>query len=385
MIDEPGTPFPSASGVTLEPGLDPPLPVAPALPTPWVTIALIAANTIVFVITLALGANPLLPDAEKMYTLGGNFAPSTLSDEPWRLVTAMFLHYGVLHIAMNMFGLWSGGLLAERMYGRVGYATMYLLAGLAGGVATVSHKSGVVSAGASGAIFGVFGAIGAYLLAHREQIDQTALRKQARGLLFFMGYNLLYGASQKSIDMSAHLGGVMGGFVVGLALTYGSRGRHSLARAALVAVVGLGAIAGAVRALHVPAENTSVVATAMHAQAYDDFDQSEKAVLASYTQLVKSAQADLLSDVGFAEGLERDVLPPWTALEQRIITLPPPPARLRPLHTAILAYLAARREAWVAFDDLLRGRTTDSDHVKQLRTHAEDTLRQLDAASAALK
>lgn len=382
MIDEPGAPFPPASGTSPEPGLASP---AAAKWLPWVTIALIALNTIAFVITVVLGANLLLPSVDKMIDLGANFAPLTLSDEPWRLVTAMFLHYGVLHIAMNMVGLWSGGLLAERMYGRAGYTALYLLAGLAGGVATVSHKSGVVSAGASGAIFGVFGAIGAYLLAHRDRIDQVALRRQARGLVFFMGYNLIYGASQKSIDMSAHLGGVVGGFVVGLALTYGGRGRHSLARVGLVTVLGLGAIAAGVRALHVPAVDVPVVATAMHAQAYDEFDRAEKAVLATYNGLVTEAQAGTLPDEAFADRLEHDVLPAWGALEQRIAALPPAPARLRDLHAALLAYLAARREAWTGFDQLLRGRTTDGAHIKQLNEQAKERLAQLNAAYSAIK
>lgn len=345
---------------------------------PWVTLALIAINTVVFVITVALGANPLLPDPQKMIELGGNVAPLTLGSEPWRLVSAMFLHYGIIHLAMNMLGLWSGGLLAERMYGRAGYASLYLIAGLAGGLATVSHKADVVSAGASGAIFGVFGAIGAYLLAHRDRIDTQVLGRQTRGLLFFMGYNLLYGASQKSIDMSAHLGGLAGGFVVGLALTYGSRGRHAAARIAVVTVLGLGAVVAAVTTMPVPAAGE-------RQQAYAEFDRVQEQVTNAFNAMIGEAQAGKLTDAAFAERLEREVLPPWQALELRINQLPPPPAKLRPAHDAMVAFIAARREAWVAVDDLLRVRTTDQDHVKELQQRAEKRLTELNEALANLK
>ena len=133
---------------------DPP-PAQPALAFPYVTVALAALNVIVFGVAVAAGADPMSPDPDTMFELGGNFGPVTLAGEPWRLFTSMFLHYGILHLAMNMLGLLDGGRHVERMYGRAAYIALYVFAGLAGSLASALSGQ-AVSAGASGEIFGVF-------------------------------------------------------------------------------------------------------------------------------------------------------------------------------------------------------------------------------------
>src|SRR5688572_25374045 len=115
---------------------------------PWVTIALAVANVAVFVWELSRGADAMEPTAQWMAEHGGNFGPVTLDGEQWRLLTSMFLHYGVLHIVMNMIGLLDGGRHVERMYGRAGFVAIYLVSGLAASLAT-SLRANVVSAGAS--------------------------------------------------------------------------------------------------------------------------------------------------------------------------------------------------------------------------------------------
>ena len=169
---------------------------------------------------------------------GGNYGSATLGGEPWRLFTSMFLHYGVLHLAMNMLGLIDGGRHVERMYGRAGFVALYLVAGLAGSLAT-SLRSNVVSAGASGAIFGVFGAFGAFLLLHRDRLDKEEVTKQSRGLLIFLVYNLYIGITAQGIDVVAHLGGLGAGFLAGLALELGTHtGPSTIRRSLAVAVIG---------------------------------------------------------------------------------------------------------------------------------------------------
>ena len=367
MLDEPAATSPPVSG----PAPDRPLPV------PVITIALIALNVVVFAVTLALGASAWQPSPEQMIDFGGNVAGLTLGDEPWRLCTAMFLHYGVLHVAMNMLGLWSGGFLAERMYGRAGYAALYLLSGLGGGLTTMWHKHDVVAAGASGAIFGVFGAIGAYLLVHRERLDPTALRKQVKGLLFFMGFNLLYGLSEPTIDMSAHLGGLVAGFVVGLALEW--RGPRSLARVAVVTVLGLAALAAAIATRSAPAMPPAPAPPVM-IDAYREYDRIQAWTTDRYNATIDEGRAGTATDAEVIDRLEHELLPPWRALKTRLASLPPPPARLREVHGALLAYVDGRIEAWTALVELARERSTDAEATKALQARADELRAALDAA-----
>src|SRR5882672_4329407 len=112
-----------------------------------------------FVIEIATGADAISPTPQQVLAVGADYGPLTLNGEPWRLVSSMFLHFGILHIGMNMLCLWSGRIV-ELLYGRLGFVAIYLVAGLAGGVASLARSSAVISAGASGAVFGVFGAFG---------------------------------------------------------------------------------------------------------------------------------------------------------------------------------------------------------------------------------
>jgi rhomboid protease GluP len=214
---------------------------------PWVTIVIAAANVIVFAIEVAAGGDLLWgPSPMQLLDLGGNFGPWTLGGEQWRLFTSMFLHVGLIHLALNMFmGLYQIGQHVERMYGRLGYAALYLFAGLAGSLAS-AIRSQAVSAGASGAIFGILGAYAAYLLLHRKRLDQTALKKQVQSLVFVLAINLYLGFQAKGIDMAAHMGGLGAGFLAGLALEAGASAvRQRVLRAVLVGVVGSALVVGA--------------------------------------------------------------------------------------------------------------------------------------------
>ncbi len=354
-------------------------PPAPTPRLPLITLGLIVINLIVFAICIAAGASPWLPTPQKMIELGASFGPLTLGGEPWRLLTSMFLHFGVLHVALNMIGLWSGGRLAESMYGRVAFAALYLVAGLAGGLASVSHNTHAAAAGASGAIFGVFGAIGAFLLVHRHRFDPTVVRKELNGLGVFLFYNLIYGFSQKSIDMSAHLGGLAAGFVVGLGFEWGrTLGARSLARVAVVTALGLGAVAGAVAALPTPAPSAI-------AQSYQEFDRVQATSAAAFNAMVGQAKAGTLTDAEFGDRLEKELLPPWLALRDRLQALPPPPAnsKLHTVHARLMLYVNARISAWTALADLAGGRATDTELSKDLGAQAEEAYRQLTLALGA--
>lgn len=313
---------------------------------PWVTIVLAVANVAVFAWELAAGAGVMEPTPQWMAEHGGNFGPLTLGGEEWRLFTSMFLHYGVIHIAMNMIGLIDGGRHVERMYGRAGFVALYLVSGLAASLAT-SLRANVVSAGASGAIFGVFGAFGAFLFLHRERLDRAEVSRQSRGLLIFLAYNVWFGLTAKGIDLVAHLAGLAAGFIVGIALEAGTgEDRSTRRRSLIVAVLGVALVAG----------GTFLAPRPVNALA--EFGTGEEPLLDRWNQLVGQAQAGTIDDEKLATAIESELLPAWRKLEQAY-ERDSDGEELRPV---VLDYLRARREGW---EIILSGlRAHDEEKVK---------------------
>ncbi|MGH9336082.1 MAG: rhomboid family intramembrane serine protease, partial [Vicinamibacteria bacterium] len=129
----------------------------------WVTPALIALNVAYFLIGVARGVSPVEPEQQQILDFGANFGPLVFRGEWWRLVSSMFVHIGFLHLVFNMWCLWSLGNIAERMFGNVTFLCLYLLSGIGGALASLVWHPQVVSAGASGAVFGVAGGLASFL------------------------------------------------------------------------------------------------------------------------------------------------------------------------------------------------------------------------------
>jgi membrane associated rhomboid family serine protease len=225
--------------------------LAALTPRVVVTPILVGLNVLVFAVMVARGVSPIEPSVDDLLAWGANQERLVAAGQGWRLVTSMFLHIGVVHLLMNMWVLWGAGRLVERMFGPVAFAAAYLLAGLAGSCASALWSPDRVSAGASGAIFGVFGLLGAFLLRQRRVLPPGALRGLGRSAVVVVGYNVIYGVTKPNIDMAAHLGGLAGGFLAGLplarALTPEARAGAGR-RAGAVMVAGLVALAGVVAA-----------------------------------------------------------------------------------------------------------------------------------------
>jgi rhomboid protease GluP len=192
------------------------LGVTPKTP---VTPALILANVLMFAIATLLGAGLFKVDPVVMIHLGTDYTPLTLGGQWWRLLTSIFLHFGLLHIAFNMFALYVNGMAVERIFGSARYLVIYLVAGICGSVASLLWHPIVNGAGASGAIFGVLGALIAFLLRKEGGVPPSILKAQLRAAAIFVIYNLVFSAGVQGIDNAAHLGGLAGGFVMGFILS----------------------------------------------------------------------------------------------------------------------------------------------------------------------
>jgi membrane associated rhomboid family serine protease len=224
-------------------------------PRAWLVPALVGANVAVFMVTAVRGVGLFSPEASELVAWGANYGPATLSGEPWRLFTSTFLHFGALHLAMNMVALWDAGRLMERLLGRPRFAATYLAAGILGSAASLVVHAGAVSAGASGAVFGVYGGLGGFLVRERRAIPGPVLARLRAVAFSFVGYNLLFGVAASGIDMGAHVGGLLAGFGAALLLARPLTPGRSQGWAGAAAVVALSlSVIGLVGALPSPAE-----------------------------------------------------------------------------------------------------------------------------------
>lgn len=218
---------------------------------PWLTAGLTAAIVVIWGAMAVTGGGPrATEDAELLYRWGAAARPLLIEEgEHWRLLTAGFLHIGLPHLLMNSFSLWWVGQVAEPLFGRGRMLLIYLLALVAGSAASLALGPPVVlSAGASGAIFGLLGALVWYRLAapERHRLRHVPLLAV---VLLNVGYGLL---NHDAIDNWNHLGGLAGGFIaaaaVGVPGTGPGRGRRLLHGAAslLLALLAAAAVSGAV-------------------------------------------------------------------------------------------------------------------------------------------
>lgn len=146
---------------------------------------------------------------------GSNLGRLTLSGQWWRLFTSMFLHGSLLHLAFNMFALWQVGRLVERIFGSLRFAWLYLLAGLAGSLASVLWNSHVNSVGASGAIFGIIGGLLAFIGRENSGVPPTVVGDLRGSIGPFLLFNLSAGFLYPHTDNAAHIGGLVGGYLAG--------------------------------------------------------------------------------------------------------------------------------------------------------------------------
>jgi rhomboid protease GluP len=197
------------------------MPLARLLSGAQVTSLIIAANVIVFALMLTTGAPT---SGRTLYRFGA--LPGVLpASQWWRLITAMFVHIGIAHLAFNMFALVIFGGAIENRYGKLRFLGLYLGSGVLGSASSLAFSHAALSSGASGAIFGVLGAWVALAVAHRTA---PAMRGQLQSLLFLIGINVLFGITTRGIDLVAHFGGLFGGLIIAGALEAAVRVKRPL-------------------------------------------------------------------------------------------------------------------------------------------------------------
>jgi rhomboid protease GluP len=203
-----------------------------------VTKALIAANALVFGLMVLTGGGFFDPTSQQMLRWGAGYGPLTTHGQPWRLFTEMFVHFGIIHIGMNMFVLWQGGQLVERLFGHFTFLVIYLLSGLTGSFLSLHFHPLSLTGGASGAVFGIFGALLGYLYVQRGTVPAQILRSLGNSAGIFVIYNFIFAKISSEVDLSAHVGGLVGGIVLGALLSRKLDEPVSFWRPLAIAIIG---------------------------------------------------------------------------------------------------------------------------------------------------
>lgn len=178
----------------------------------FITPILINFNILIFLIMIFSGVNFFSPDSASLIKWGANYKPMTLDGQWWRLFSCNFLHIGIIHLLMNMFALLYIGIMLETVIGRIRFVVAYILTGLSASIASLWWNDITVSAGASGAVFGMYGVFLALLTSN---LFEKKVKESLLGSIgLFVAYNLVYGM-KGGIDNAAHIGGLIGGLVYG--------------------------------------------------------------------------------------------------------------------------------------------------------------------------
>jgi rhomboid protease GluP len=172
------------------------------------TSAIAGLNILFFLGVMATGGS----GTQNLLNWGAKYGPYIAEGEYWRLVLPMLLHVGAFHLLTNLFGLVIFGSMVERIFGSRNFVAIYLTAGVLGNA--VSYLAGPnPGVGASGAVFGILGAFGIYLLLNRRMLGQMG-RQQLTSIGVIVAINVVLGLATPGIDNAAHFGGLLAGGVV---------------------------------------------------------------------------------------------------------------------------------------------------------------------------
>lgn len=345
-----------------------------------VTRGLVAINGLVFVLAAVASGNWWHIPGADLIAWGSNFGPLTLESQPWRLVTSLFVHGGLLHVGLNMLALWQAGPVVEQLHGPRRFLALYLGAGLLASVASLWWRPEVNSVGASGAIFGVIAALLVDLRLRRDLMPREVFRRMRSGLVSFLGFSLFAGLALPGIDNAAHLGGLAGGALLGYALARLPPGSDAPGRAGRLLAAGVAGALGLAAWLVTapPAPPAPLVREAPAPSPSADeailaFAEEERELVQGYARVQDGVRSKRLSTGEAVRIIEEDLLPGWNREIERLAVAQGPGGDWRV--PALLHYARLRHDALQAL--LLAIRTRNGTWLmssNQLQRQADGAL-----------
>lgn len=344
-----------------------------ATPRIWMTYVLMGLVCVGYVWQIFVTRSLLSFDVPGLIAAGANDGSRTLNGEWWRLLSCVFLHGSLIHFAMNMYCFYSLGPLVERLLGNWSMGVLFIVSGLCGSIASVNWNPNAVSIGASGAVFGVAGALLGYLLHQRRNIPSALFSELANGATTFVVLNIVLAASIKHVDQAAHIGGLVGGFIVGL-IQASDSSPTAVAwrplRNALAALVGVIAVATVTQFHRAPPRP---MPNAVRISVKDEF-LANRQQATEIEKVARSITSDVNPDADSESNsirMERDVLKPWQNVRGKLEIIRGVSSELHSDLAGLADYYAKREASWRLF-------------VEYLKTHDEKKLAQFDVANEAV-
>jgi len=321
-----------------------------------VTGLLVAVNVLVFLAMVAGSAGFWHSPSDVQLAWGANFGPATQDGEWWRLGSAMFIHFGVLHLALNMWALWDGGKLVERMYGHWRFAAIYFASGLVGNLLSlVVQGNEAVSGGASGAIFGVYGALLVFLWRERGQLHVEEFRWLFWGALAFAVVSIGLGFIIPGIDNSAHIGGFLTGLLSGVILALPLAAAQVFPWRYRLTAVGVLMLAIAILIVNIPAPKYRWSQEMQVRREIAEFLREEQAIKHSWSDIVQESKQGGATFDELAGHIDSAIGDRYEGSFEQLSQLPLDPALpSAPALENLLQYVQHKRDASRALADELR-------------------------------
>jgi rhomboid protease GluP len=317
------------------------------LPGIPITKLLIAVNLLVFAAMLVGGAGLWHSSNSVQLAWGANFGPATQDGEWWRLGTALFLHFGAVHLTLNLWALWDAGQLVERMYGHARFACIYFASGLTGNLLSlVAHRGLAISGGASGAIFGLFGALLIFLWRERHNLHPKEFRWFFWGAAGFALASLVLGLLITGIDNAAHIGGFFSGILGGIifAQPAGIIERLSLRFRRIRLLAGAAFVLAIVILIsQVPVRTYRWSEEVLARKEIGEFLRDDAAITRSWQSILDKARQDGISFDELAGRIDISVGDRYEESFELLSELPPDPALPSAATVEILRHYAERR------------------------------------------
>ncbi len=328
-----------------EPSPDTPGPSQTVRRAGSVTVTLLVLNIAAFVVMAIATLTLLEPSSQNLIKWGADYGPLTLNGQWWRLFTFMFVHIGVIHLLFNMYVLANIGFFMEAVLGHSSYFLLYFVSGLGSGAASLWSHPNTVSAGASGAIFGLYGGLLAFLLLNLAHVPLHALAPLAKGAVIFIGFNIFYSLTQPDVDLAAHVGGLMTGFLAGLVLVVPVAHLASANRSRRIAVAtvfGVGILVATMVVLPKPGDLLAEVKRVATV---------EETTVAKYRAAVDKLKAGNLTSKQFEDVLQNEVLAPWRSEREAMSKLKNLPQKQAAIASSLTHYMQLREDGWTLLEE----------------------------------
>jgi membrane associated rhomboid family serine protease len=286
-------------------------------PYAWVTPGLVMAILAVFVLMIA-GSPEAQVDPSRVLDWGASFGPLTLNGAWWRLLCAAFLHWTPVQLLVDVAVLWTLGRLTERLYGSWPFLLIYAVGAAAGSGASLFWDPGVISLGAAGGLWGVFGALLVFILSHRRDLPVALWRALLPGTLILLAFTGLSAFINTGVDLAACAGGLVGGLCAGACLMRAPRPearrtfpfKPALAIFMLTPLVLLLLLWQTIPARLTPAEE--------YFRQHEWLTQGAAAATAQWQGLLDDLHHGRISDRDLQKRFEAEVLPFWRSSAQQL-------------------------------------------------------------------